>query len=133
MEACNYMNTQKRFLCFMVDHDGDVNVSYDFPQRTDDSCLGSAAVEIFIRIMQILHDAFPVLMKALYTDEAITDEQPSGRRGTITADPDQEGAEPEEDAEDETGSEGDRYPVRLQKMLMDRLSDDADDPSSAND
>ena len=69
MEACNYINMKVRFLKFIVDNDNDLNLEYDLPQSMSDDCVGESAMEMLIRTSQILKDFYPLLSKALYTDE----------------------------------------------------------------
>ena len=75
MEACNILNTKIRYLKFNVDVDGDINVEYDFPINSGDDCLGTMAVEMFARTMKILDSEYKIFMKAIYTDEKLSNEQ----------------------------------------------------------
>ncbi len=74
-DACNILNSKVRFLKFFVDTDGDVNVEYDFPKRTPDNGIGEMAAELFLRTMHVLDVHYRVLMKALYTDENLNDNE----------------------------------------------------------
>ena len=64
LPAINFINNKFRFVKFVVDKDGDVNVEYDYPVRTIDPA--SSAEEIAIRFAQIIDDAYPILMKAMW-------------------------------------------------------------------
>ena len=75
MEACNILNKEVRCLEFTIDDDGDVNASYDFLNSTPDEAVGEMALEIFVRTMKILDDRFCVLMKAIYTNEELNQEE----------------------------------------------------------
>lgn len=79
IKACNELNYKVRFIKFVVDSDGDINVEYDFPIQSSDECIGEMAFEVFVRTMQILNNGeYLVLMQALYgsTNEDIaTDNQ----------------------------------------------------------
>lgn len=75
LEACNYLNEELRHVKFSLDNRGDVNVSFDFPVKMSDECVGPVAVEVFIRSMRILDEKYDVLMKALYTEEPIGEER----------------------------------------------------------
>ena len=74
LEACNEINRDRRFLKFVLDRDGDVNVEYDFLMRADDCCIGEMACEVFALTMHIIDNNYPLLMKAIYTDEPICGE-----------------------------------------------------------
>ena len=65
------MNLKVRFLKFVMDADGDINVEYDFPVRSGDECIGEMVFEIFVRAMSILDNEYGIFMKALYTDEPL--------------------------------------------------------------
>lgn len=71
LEACNALNLKVRFLKFVMDADGDINVEYDFPVRSGDECIGEMAFEIFVRAMSILDNEYGIFMKALYIDEPL--------------------------------------------------------------
>lgn len=70
LEACNIANNKVRFLKFCLDDDGDVNVEFDFPERSDEN-VGEIALEILIRSMNILESEYKIFAKALYSDAAI--------------------------------------------------------------
>ena len=76
MEACNVLNRKLRFLKFLLDTDGDINVEYDFPMHTADACIGEMAYEIFLRAVRILDCEYSIFMKALYTEEALDVRKP---------------------------------------------------------
>ena len=48
----------------MVNKDNDLRVEFDLPIRTDN--VGPVAVEMFVRFMQLIDKALPVLMKAIW-------------------------------------------------------------------
>lgn len=54
-----------RFLRFTLDTDGDINVEYDVPNCTQDA--GMIAVEMILRIGQILDDVYPELRRIAYS------------------------------------------------------------------
>lgn len=62
--ALNKLNSDYRFVKFVLDDDGDVNIQYDFPVRADN--VDECAEEIMIRVVQIIDDAYPVLMRAMW-------------------------------------------------------------------
>ena len=76
LKACNYLNAKRRFLCFYM-REGNVDVRYDLPFSTKDNCVGANAVEIFLRTAKILTEDYPILMKALYTEEDSDEEDNS--------------------------------------------------------
>ena len=65
LAALNELNVKYRFVKFCCDNDGDVNVEYDYPVN----CISPAASakEMVIRFTQIIDDAYPVLMRALWS------------------------------------------------------------------
>ena len=65
LPALNELNVKYRFVKFCCDGDGDVNVEYDYPVN----CISPAASakEMVIRFTQIIDDAYPVLMRALWS------------------------------------------------------------------
>lgn len=69
MQACNVLNQENRFLTFVRDINGDINLKYDFLKRTPDIGVGEMAYEIFVRSKDALNDGYSLLMKALYSDE----------------------------------------------------------------
>ncbi len=64
LAAINQLNDQYRYVKFVMDKDNDVNVEYDLCLCTED--VGEICFEIFARFMQILDEAYPVLMHALW-------------------------------------------------------------------
>ena len=64
LPAINFINNKFRSVKFAVHKDGDVNVEYDFPVRTIDP--SACAEEIAIRFVQIIKEAYPILMKAMW-------------------------------------------------------------------
>ena len=64
LPAINEVNTKYRYVKFVIDKDGDINVEYDFLVKAlnVDNC----AEEIVIRFVKILDEAYPVLMHALW-------------------------------------------------------------------
>ncbi|MCI6093894.1 MAG: YbjN domain-containing protein [Christensenellales bacterium] len=62
----NQLNNKYRFVKFTVDTDDqDLNVEYDFPEKTDD--VGRTAVELFWRFAKIIDEAYPQMMKTLWS------------------------------------------------------------------
>ncbi len=64
-EAINSLQRKYRYCSFNVDDDGDMTVSYDMPLRTPDP--GTVAVEMFVHVTHIVDEAYPVIMKALWS------------------------------------------------------------------
>lgn len=63
LQVINECNGQYRYAKFFLDSESDINIEYDFPARTDDSHIGPMACEIFVRIMRIVDECYPKLMK----------------------------------------------------------------------
>jgi hypothetical protein len=62
--AVNSCNNKFRYVKLTIDKDRDVNLEYDMPLQNND--VGEIAVEMLIRIMKMMEEIYPVLMKALY-------------------------------------------------------------------
>ncbi len=60
----NDLNREYRYIKFVVNKDNELRAEFDMPIRTDN--VGPVAVEIFIRFMQIIDKALPILMKAIW-------------------------------------------------------------------
>lgn len=72
-EVCSALNDKVRFYKFTPDFIGNVNAEYDFPEQISDSSIGPVAFEMFKKIINILDDEYPLLMKAFYTDEDLSE------------------------------------------------------------
>ncbi len=64
LKGINTVNDQFRFAKFTLEEDGDVNVEMDIPQKVEN--LGPVAFELMIRIVQIMEEAYPILMRAIW-------------------------------------------------------------------
>ena len=64
LAALNELNVKYRFVKFCCDNDGDVNVEYDYPVNSISPA--ASAKEMVIRFTQIIDEAYPVLMRALW-------------------------------------------------------------------
>lgn len=64
LPALNFINNKYRFVKFVCDKDGDVNVEYDYPVRTINPA--ASAEEMIRRFVNIIDEAYPVLMKAMW-------------------------------------------------------------------
>lgn len=64
LKAINELNNKYRYIKFVVDEDNDINAEYDLAVRTGN--VGPVCVEIFIRFMNIIDEAYPVLMQAMW-------------------------------------------------------------------
>lgn len=65
LEAINELQRRFRYVNFSVDDDGDLHIGYDLPLHTEN--VGEVAMEMFIRMVKIADDAYPVLMRALWS------------------------------------------------------------------
>ena len=63
--AVNACNNRFRYVKFVMDKDRDINLEYDIPMSTDK--VGEVAREILVRIMKVMEEAYPILMKAMYS------------------------------------------------------------------
>lgn len=64
IKVINDLNKEFRFLKFVIHDSGSVHVENDLYLRTEN--VGEVAAEMFVRYMQILKQAYPKLMKALW-------------------------------------------------------------------
>lgn len=64
-EVLNRLQKKFRFIRFTLRSDGIVVVEYDFPATFEP--IGKGAVEILIRLTQILDDCYPELMRATWS------------------------------------------------------------------
>ena len=65
-ELINALNCRFRYAKFEIDSDGDVTAQYDIPQRTSTEDLGDVALEIAMRLSQIVDESYPEIMKAIW-------------------------------------------------------------------
>lgn len=65
LPVLNQLNCQYRFTKFCCDKDGDVNVEYDYPAKSD--MPERSAVEIVARFVKIVEEAYPQIMRALWS------------------------------------------------------------------
>lgn len=73
MELCNLLNNKVRFIKFYYNSQNNfIAIEYDIPLRTDDACLGKVAVELFHRIVNILDNEYPTIVKALFTKKPLS-------------------------------------------------------------
>lgn len=64
LPALNKLNARFRYVKFVLDDDGDVNLEYDYLVRDPDPA--ASAREIVIRIVKIVDDAYPEIMRAIW-------------------------------------------------------------------
>ena len=60
----NQLNSKYRFVKFVLDSDGDINLEYDYLVRCPNPAV--SAREIVIRIVKIVDEAYPELMRAMW-------------------------------------------------------------------
>ena len=65
LEAVNACNRRFRFVKFTLDNDSSLNAEYDLPVNTED--VGGACFEIGLRMAQIIDEAYPEFMKAIWS------------------------------------------------------------------
>ena len=65
LETLNALNVKYRYVKFCCDNDGDVNIEYDYPVRSENP--ENSAEEIVIRFVKIIDVAYPQLMHALWS------------------------------------------------------------------
>ena len=68
IEKINEMNHKYRYVKFVfLNDDNSINVEYDLPTSTPANGVGEICREIFIRLMNILDEAYPEFMRALWS------------------------------------------------------------------
>ena len=60
----NQLNNKYRFVKFVLDDDGDVNIEYDYLMNCPNPA--ASARELIIRLVNIVDEAYPELMRALW-------------------------------------------------------------------
>lgn len=67
-EIINSLNKKYRYAKFVLDpSDGGVHAEYDFPVKLNIPTVKEVAVEIALRFMKIIDDAYPEIMKAIWS------------------------------------------------------------------
>lgn len=66
LELINEFNNEYRFIRFILDSDGDINIEADISGRADDSCVGAEAFDIFYQIYKAANECYPKFMKYLW-------------------------------------------------------------------
>ena len=64
LTVLNSLQQEYRYLRFVLDDDGDVNVEYDFPAAY--SPIGDGALEMVLRTTNILDECYPKLMRSIW-------------------------------------------------------------------
>lgn len=67
MKVINQCNQKFRYFKFVMNDDNDVSVEYDFPVEASDYTLGQEVVEVLMRMMHVLDECYPVLMRAIWS------------------------------------------------------------------
>ncbi|MGI6633917.1 MAG: YbjN domain-containing protein [Christensenellales bacterium] len=65
LTTLNELNAKYRYVKFVCDEDGDINIEYDFPVMG--SSPAESAKEIVARFAKIIDDSYPVLMRAMWS------------------------------------------------------------------
>ncbi len=60
----NQLNNEYRYVKFICDNDGDINLEYDFPLNSVNT--EKSAVEMMIRIVNIVDTVYPKIMQAIW-------------------------------------------------------------------
>lgn len=59
----NQLNVKYRYFKLCFDSDGDVNLEYDYPVKSNPE---ESALELVVRIVKIIDEAYPLIMRALW-------------------------------------------------------------------
>jgi len=60
----NVLNGEYRYFAFSLEEDGSISAAYDFPAKCVN--VGDIAVEIFARAMDVLDEAYPMVMREIW-------------------------------------------------------------------
>ena len=71
LKAFNIIHLETRYLTFSLSVNGDINVGYDFPAFISDDSIGKSAVEVLVRLNQILNQKYSIIAKCLYSSDSI--------------------------------------------------------------
>ena len=63
----NECNGKYRFLKFTFDEEKDVNIEYDLTTTSSDDSVGPQACELFMRIMDVANEVYPLFMQAMWS------------------------------------------------------------------
>ena len=66
LDVLNGLNCRFRFVKFCIVPSGTISVEYDLGQATPPDAVGEMCREVFIRFIQILDEAYPSVMTALW-------------------------------------------------------------------
>ena len=67
LRAVNRCNAEYRFVRFYI-HEGCVNMECDIPIKTADEDLGRVAEDLFLHMVSVYDDVYPILMKACWAN-----------------------------------------------------------------
>ena len=65
LRTLNSLNSQYRYVKYVIDDDGDVNVEYDFPARAVN--VESCAEELAVRFVRIIDESYAQIMHAMWS------------------------------------------------------------------
>ena len=68
-ELINSLNAKYRFVKWVLDKDGDIHVEFDMLSGTPPVILGDLALEVFLRMVKIVDDAYPVIMRKIWSEQ----------------------------------------------------------------
>ena len=79
-EAVNALNSEYRYIKFVIDEKDRVDAEFDMSDMADIGCTGEVVCEMLFRTCNILEDEIPYLMKAAWTGqwERIDEEETDG-------------------------------------------------------
>jgi len=68
LDVCNTLNEKYRFTKFSLNRDGNMNMKYDLPATIGDESIGETCFDIFVILIQILNQGYPLITEALYRE-----------------------------------------------------------------
>lgn len=63
----NELNDKYKYVKFTIDKDGDLAVQWDLPDNVPNEAVGRTGVEILLRMFKIIDDAYPEIMKTIWS------------------------------------------------------------------
>jgi hypothetical protein len=69
LDVCNTLNEKYRFTKFSLNRDGNMNMKYDLPATIGDESIGETCFDIFVILIQILNQGYPLITEALYRED----------------------------------------------------------------
>lgn len=66
LNLINEINREYKFLKFVLDKDGDINIEYDLPHAMEEEYLGAEVMAIFVVIATVVDEVYGRFMNILW-------------------------------------------------------------------